>query len=224
MAATPVRPDLDPALARLAEKGARQLAASRHTAAAANPGEENIRRALSGLSGRQALAILGGGLALAGVLSAIVFAVTQSGSATAAVAVAAGISVLVFIVVRAAIKASPTRIAKERLWVAALPFTLEGYFETLARNPDALWMTLSLTPAWQNAPPDPALLASIVAAVDARTGITEDMDITVKLECSDESVISNTDVVSWTRTMVTRVLVPLHTTCPLTKVRLKRTQ
>ena len=174
---------------------------------------------------REALAVLGGSLASAGLVAAVVYAGTRSGGAATSVAVAGAVASVVLVVVLAARKASPRRIARERRWVAALPFALQRYFETLARDPDVLWMTISLRLSWRGARPDAGanaeLLANIVAAIDPKATVASDV-IELAMDSEDDSLLSNRDIVRWTHKITERVLVPLHQTYALASARLQR--
>lgn len=130
--------------------------------------------------------------------------------------------------------ATPARVAAERAWQISLPFTLDGYVETLAEEP-ALSMRLAIELHWNSDDRSPGeeAIQGLLGLVDTEAEVHVDGRATVHIQSGVISgdtwiqsnggpVKRNTRIVSYVHDLVDTVLLPLHRDYPLARVSIAR--
>ena len=136
--------------------------------------------------------------------------------------------------VLAAPMATPARVAAERAWQASLPFTLEGYFETLADEP-ALSMRLAIELHWSSdgrGAGEQAFQGLLgLVDTDAEVHVHERATVSIQsgvisgdtwIQSNGGPVKRNTRIVPYVHGLVDTVLLPLHRDFPIERISIAR--
>jgi len=130
-------------------------------------------------------------------------------------------------------KATLAQVARERAWVASLPFALEGYFDVLAGEPQ-LSCHLSVTLAWNEArlAPSEDVVRAVFGVLDTGTRVeSRDGAAVIRssllsgrtwIQLEDGPLSRNTKIVAYVHSLVDKVLLPLHRSCAIARVSLTR--
>jgi hypothetical protein len=130
--------------------------------------------------------------------------------------------------------ATPARVAAERAWQTSLPFTLEGYFETLADEP-ALSMRLAIELQWNSdgRSAGEEAIQGLLGLVDTDAEVHVHERATVRIQSGVISgdtwiqsnggpVKRNTRIVPYVHDLVDKVLLPLYRDCPIARISIAR--
>jgi hypothetical protein len=251
MSEGPYRPDpqaseADAELARLAEQGQRRIleagAAGRTQANAAALAEEKkrdwhtrlalgayygipLRKACFALMGMGVMTFVTGGYlgveGVAGVVGLVLSMLALVGGLVAALLIDP--------------TATRARVAAERAWAASLPFAVDGYFDLLAQDPViACRLLVELT--WgPGRKPAPEIVRGAFGLWDAGVGVEPGKAATMNARGSPfmcgrytrgyaglSPAVPNRHLVGRVHRLVEKVLLPLHRSCALERVSLRR--
>lgn len=244
MANDPYRPQLpsNDELQRLAREGqARLRAAHGHDAWTANAdADRNLRTALGPVRGaplRRAVLVLFvaslvpalASLALPSVLDDAIGLGSRIQLTITTVFAAMGLLCLYLFMPP---RASRAAVERERAWVASLPFTFDWYFELLASHPQAM-SRLRVELWWSAEGVDLATLEGVVAlfGTDARVSeiqggyaaiVTGPISGRTGIRVNRSFVHRNHRLGMAVHRLVDRVLLPIHRSAPLARVKLSR--
>ncbi len=111
-------------------------------------------------------------------------------------------------------------LARERAWVAALPFPVHGWFEVISAEP--VPGRLHATLEFAGLRPDDATLERLIEKLDDVTSLRGHALVSPEFEFSygvDDPTPSNDPYLSWQRAVLESVLLPLHREFPLASAR-----
>jgi len=131
--------------------------------------------------------------------------------------------------------ASDAQVDVERRWGASLPFALSGYFEVLAADPERRTCLVAAVD-WEDPHAVPAveMLRDIVALHDTRASVAPEGAATIVVRSAPVDtqtnvrvnktrwIYDNSKFVPYVHGLVERVLLPLHRSHPMSRVRLTR--
>lgn len=246
MSNDPYRPHGGPGdeLARLAQQGQARLQAAHRSQdrGAQEAADRNLRTAIGPVRGAPmkraflvllVLSVLG---AIAGVLVIILVAGGGGVAALNYMPIAfVGISmsfVLLFLYLFSPPMASRAGVEAERAWAASLPFALEHYFDVIAAEPDSE-VRLRVELWWTAQGVDAGTLQGIIALMDTQSGVLEargayaafatgPISGSTGIRINRANVYRNHRLGTAVHRLVDVVLMPIHQSRPLARVRLSR--
>jgi hypothetical protein len=129
--------------------------------------------------------------------------------------------------------ASRAAVQAERVWVASLPFALERYFDVIAADPSSeCRMQVELW--WTTPGVDPRILQGIIALFDTESSVTESggahasfttgsISGSTGIRVNGAHIYRNHRLGKAFHRLVDVVLLPIHRSAPLARVKLSRT-
>jgi hypothetical protein len=130
--------------------------------------------------------------------------------------------------------ATRARVAAERAWLTALPFPVDGYFETLAATP-AFRVRLVIEVTWsgEGRCPGEDVLRGILGIVDTDARVEKyegsrvcirsgDVWCGTRVRLNRAAITRNTRIVSYVHDLMDTTVLPLHRDCPIARVSIAR--